>query len=421
MVTLVIHGTFARDETWWRLDPAGASFASKLDAALGKRGLKQTVWTPALAAGFDYAAFSWTGKNRHSDRRKGGRALVAALSQLAAKVGATSEKPLEVNLVAHSHGGNVVLDALRRLPHTVRARRVVLLGTPLISARPILRPLTFIFAVVLATLLFAATVTLLGKLVGSLPQYSWGYLLSLVAGVAVLYGWLFVGLAEFGHWVLRKLRALLGWLSGQNAGQVYGPHPKAVSKIVANGRITLFTTHDDEADLLLQVGAAPHTLYAAYVRERLRLITRVFEFIFVRPLAWILVLDLLEALLERYVLGFRWLGILFVDYQMADLKKGRAYPPTLVERIDVSDQLLPEIQAKQAEVAAAPAVAPAPGSVPVLVPPAQIPAEEERRVRGVFQRLDMVKRNLMAQIRLRHSVYYQNQDVIERVAEVLAG
>jgi hypothetical protein len=415
MVTLIVHGTFARDETWWRLDPAGNSFASKLDAALGRRGLQRTVWTPALDAGLDYAAFSWTGNNRHGDRRHGGRTLAAGLTRLATTLKATREAPLEVNLVAHSHGGNVVLEALRRLPPTVRARRVILLGTPLISARPVLRPLNIAFAVILGVLVAASVLGLFGKLLlpRATTEFTFLELLGAVVIVVAGYGWVFVGITAGVHWLLRQARAFVGWLTGQNAGQVYGPHPRALAKTVANGHITLFTTHDDEADLLLQLGAAPHTLYAAYVGERLRPITQVFEQILVRPLAWILVLDLLEALLERYVLGFRWLGILFVDYQMADLENGRAYPTSVVQRVDVSDQLMPQIQAAVAEAAL-------PDRAPPVEPIAE-KGEEERRRRTILERLDEVAKNLKAQIRLRHSVYYQNQEVIERVAETLAG
>lgn len=61
---------------------------------------------------------------------------------------ASASSPLHINLIAHSHGGNVALEALRHLKNTVRVQRLACLGTPLISFRPalrIVRPFTVSF------------------------------------------------------------------------------------------------------------------------------------------------------------------------------------------------------------------------------------------------------------------------------------
>jgi len=45
--------------------------------------------------------------------KEAARNLVATLREPGECLGATAEDPLPVNFVAHSHGGNVVLEALR--------------------------------------------------------------------------------------------------------------------------------------------------------------------------------------------------------------------------------------------------------------------------------------------------------------------
>jgi hypothetical protein len=417
MVTLVIHGTFAREESWWRLAPNQAGFASKLEAALVRRGLAGTVWQPALDAGLTYADFSWSHQNKHRDRRRGGKSLAAALARLAAARGATPAQPIEVNLVAHSHGGNVVLEALRHLPPAVRVRRVVLLGTPLIAARPGMRILRLAMAVgllgLIAILVFSIPLYLLG-FIEPAGGLSAGAMAVLLLPMVAFYGWILVVAA----WLVDRLLALvtwpLLWLRGRTAGQVYGPAPGVVRRLVATAQIVLFTTHDDEADLALQFSAAPRRLYVEFVRHKLSgmsIVVRLLELIVARPLVLGMMLGVAEAVLERYVLGFSWLRVLFVDYEMADLKRGRAYPPALLHRVDVSDELLPTIQRSSAALAYA---APLPAETPAEV------RQAGRRVNDLYEKLAVVVQNLKAQLRLRHGVYYEADAVIERVAAVVA-
>jgi pimeloyl-ACP methyl ester carboxylesterase len=117
-LTLVVHGAYSALDHWWRPAGAGAppTFADRLEASLAARGMAGTVWTPALAAGFDTASFSWSGANSHSARKAGAKKLVTALQALATRTGASREDPLEVFIVGHSHGGNVALEMLRKLP-----------------------------------------------------------------------------------------------------------------------------------------------------------------------------------------------------------------------------------------------------------------------------------------------------------------
>lgn len=164
-VTLLIHGTFASDSEWWRFgEGADDSFADRLVQELAQRGMPGTVWHPALAAGLDYASFAWSGRNRHRDRIDGARRLSASINDLADRLGATATKPLTLNCVAHSHGGNVLLEALRAVRSNVRLGRMALLGTPLITAKPSFRLGRFVLSTVLLSLLFGALLVLVVQL-----------------------------------------------------------------------------------------------------------------------------------------------------------------------------------------------------------------------------------------------------------------
>ncbi len=138
---VVVHGTFDRDGTWWR---PGESFCRQLDAALASRGLPTKCWplaSPDLGDPVVVAPFSWDGLNSEASRS-------AAAAELAAYIRALSDAgesgpPSRVFLVGHSHGGNVILDALRALhpvpieqaadppiPESPAVSDVFLLGTP---------------------------------------------------------------------------------------------------------------------------------------------------------------------------------------------------------------------------------------------------------------------------------------------------
>lgn len=110
-VTLV-HGTFASDAAWTRPD-------SLLSAALN---------SPPVNA--DIAAFGWSGRNTVRARREGARGLEAYLS---ARVAAEPEA--EHYVIAHSHGGNVALLALRDPALASRVSGVVCLSTPFLVTR----------------------------------------------------------------------------------------------------------------------------------------------------------------------------------------------------------------------------------------------------------------------------------------------
>src|SRR5690349_1783859 len=125
MATLVIHGTFAREETWWRPGTEAApSFADALESALVQRGLSGSVWSRGPEGEFKPDDFAWSGRNRHRDRKQAAVAIARRLGDLARLRGATASNPLRINFVAHSHGGNVALEVLRLLPRGVQVRKM---------------------------------------------------------------------------------------------------------------------------------------------------------------------------------------------------------------------------------------------------------------------------------------------------------
>jgi hypothetical protein len=274
-----------------------------------------------------------------------------------------------------------------------------------------------VMAAVLLWLISAVSLTIFALLLGLIPasnEINSVRMAALLLPMIGLYGWILVGAAwvvdflfKIGTWPFRRLR-------GRTAGQVYGPPPDTVRRMVTNGQIVLFTTHDDEADLALQFSAAPRRLYLEFVRHKLAkafFVLRWLEFLVVRPVVRGMMLGVVEAVLERFVLGFPWLRVLFVDYEMADLKKGKAYPAWLLQRVDVSDQLLPSIRRSSAALQFAPP--------PVPAAPPEI-KQAGRRVSGLYEKLALVAHNFKAQLQLRHSVYYEADTVIERVAAVVA-
>ena len=441
-ITLVLHGTFAAADRWWRLGEGG-TFADRLEAALRARGRGGTVWRPALDQGYGYGDFSWSGANDHRARRGGAKTLAASINGLAVKLGATETEPLTLNVVAHSHGGNVFLEALRHLDASVALGRCVMLGTPLISFRPafrlgrlalanILLGFLFLFGffllVQLLHLAFACGADLLGAGLecgfmqadegnGEDPEFSGGMATLLIAPIIVFYGWLFWAFAFAGDVVWILLFMPLVWLFGRAAGQAYGPSPAVLAErlgIDGQGqkRIVLFTSHFDEAELLLQLGAAPNQLYRDYLARHWNAVFRIAERVALRPMVDGIFLKTIETVLERFVFGIPWRMVLCFDYAVADVEKGRAYPRSLFEQIRLADHTLsvgsPE-EIQSIEEGAADEADEA------------LPEPLETQAPTLFAALRVIAGDIRAQIKLRHSRYYQSEAVIDRVADALCG
>lgn len=148
MATIIVHGTFSSRKDWWH-HRSGDSFGGHLGASLEEAGYGNDVWAiggrpvesfEALTSKTGFSAwkgrqappfdqndgrFRWTGGDTHSDRLDAGLQLATYLATLA------SLSPNEsVDIVAHSHGGNVVKEATQHVPDSVTIGNVVFLGCP---------------------------------------------------------------------------------------------------------------------------------------------------------------------------------------------------------------------------------------------------------------------------------------------------
>jgi len=435
--TAIIHGTFSRGDAWWRLARSGAppTFADRLEAALTAQGLVGTVWAPAIAAGMDEDDFAWSGINRHSERTAAGASLAAALDRLAAARGCTAEAPLRVNLIAHSHGGNVVLEALSGMTPRVRARRLIFLGTPLIERTRSLRLLRAVLAAVVLAATGAAVLFGIIGLTGAfidpeLQRDDWALMsFGLLVGAAFFGSWVFVALAALADLLWR----VLCWPVDryrQRLGQVYGPPPERVRQLTGGRGCLLVTSHYDEADILLQLGSRPRRLFDQIIRRSWPRSIQLLELIAVRPFIDWMAFHLVEMVLERLALGMTWLECLINDYRMADLDRSVVYPPTIYHRVDVTDFLEESLRAPQSPAIklarAGESVEPS-GPVPAGEgDPAQAPQsardlreQDSRHLLDLYENIREVGRKIAEQVRFLHSRYYESDTVVRWVAREL--
>lgn len=113
--TLIVHGTRAANQTWWRNDPADPNnFWTYVDGLTGN----------CVRQGHE---FTWSGGVTDIDRRQGANLLLNWWR---------SEGQPELKIIAHSHGANVVLQAMvfdrKFVPKTIIA-----LGMPVCFIYPI--------------------------------------------------------------------------------------------------------------------------------------------------------------------------------------------------------------------------------------------------------------------------------------------
>jgi hypothetical protein len=115
-IVTFVHGTWAHDADWMKSD-------SKIYRRLEQLGPNTLI-----------QSFQWSGNNSHNARLKAANKLSKKITDTASKY--PDAKQL---LISHSHGGNVVLYALRDPKICRHISSVVCLATPFIRAQP--RPL----------------------------------------------------------------------------------------------------------------------------------------------------------------------------------------------------------------------------------------------------------------------------------------
>ena len=103
---VLVHGTFAKDADWTRE-------GSKLVKAIRQ------------IEGSELISFSWSGKNSHRARKIASDELADLL-----KNDAILHPDAKRTIVAHSHGGNIALRALRQVEDEVEVDDLICLGTP---------------------------------------------------------------------------------------------------------------------------------------------------------------------------------------------------------------------------------------------------------------------------------------------------
>ncbi|MBX3252711.1 MAG: hypothetical protein KF862_01115 [Chitinophagaceae bacterium] len=108
----IVHGTFAKNADWVKDE---SIFCKKI------RELLKTNVT--------FSQHSWTGNNTHTDRVKAGRELAGKLQEQI-----TKEPTKRKIIIAHSHGGNIALYALRILKDKSSNFDLITMGTPFLNS-----------------------------------------------------------------------------------------------------------------------------------------------------------------------------------------------------------------------------------------------------------------------------------------------
>src|SRR5262249_35954508 len=202
------------------------------------------------------------------------------------------------------------------------------ISTPLITTKPAFRAASFLFSAFLIVFALIVPMLILAQLAGYFFTGGWSVVpaevvLLFIPG-SVLYAWMFWLGGNFLDVVWRLIcRVLwwpLAWLSGRDRSLVYGPSPSKLKSILWGPPILLLTPHNDEADVLLQVGSAPARFYLEYVRTFSRP-GRALEFAFLRPFMLGTFLKVVKMLLEISTLGFSAWRTLVQDFDVV----GRPY------------------------------------------------------------------------------------------------
>lgn len=179
---LVIHGTFANKleaaPNWWQRD---GDFCKNLDDSLLKRGSPARCWAHVNG---EENVFAWTGDNLERERRIGGEGLAKQIEDLEAR------RDIDrYHIIAHSHGGNVVLHALRALPNDPKKLgAVIFLGTPVLHFSRLPLWLDRIVPMAYYVLVLVVSVILALELQSGEGRV-WSFLMASVAVLFLIHGW----------------------------------------------------------------------------------------------------------------------------------------------------------------------------------------------------------------------------------------
>jgi hypothetical protein len=130
-VVTMVHGTFAEHAPWMREGRLWRALKPKPD-----QGTDNHSNEPPLPPGKSlpgttlFSRFCWTGFNSHTDRLQAGEALAKRLRGLTEKFPKARHY-----VIGHSHGGNVMLYAMKDEALSDRITGAVTLATPFITVR----------------------------------------------------------------------------------------------------------------------------------------------------------------------------------------------------------------------------------------------------------------------------------------------
>jgi hypothetical protein len=208
---VIVHGTWAKfnpEILQWYQRPihtdSSEGFVGKLNAALEQRGSAAQCWSHCTEG---REIFHWTGDNSWIAR-------TAAAYELAAYVAKLQSQGWCCHIVAHSHGGNVVVEALPLLLDSQHAKaplgRIVTLGTPFIDASaPISERVRRGYRALKFVARIAFIVSLLVSIIWSSIRIANGWInftypLDLVVLFILAAGIIVLPAKWFGHWIVRR-------------------------------------------------------------------------------------------------------------------------------------------------------------------------------------------------------------------------
>ena len=233
-VLITVHGTNDADpadlgDRWWQM---GSEF---LVALLEAYPAPQPRVRP----------FHWSGENSDHDRLSGAKALASVIK-------AESQAGARVQIVAHSHGGNVVMEALGRLKSTASIDQIVSFGTPFFERKLKLLPLLInVFKLLLGVLSVAVFSLWLTGLVG----YARG--VDQALGPIILFGPFIL----FGVWLIKdSLEQLFHNRLARRRFRASLPDSRHW--------LAIYTPRDEAMRLLEAAASISHTYVTTYAAKR---------------------------------------------------------------------------------------------------------------------------------------------------------
>lgn len=221
-VVFTVHGTNdaqpeSRGQLWWQ---AGSSFEAQLARELELRGV----------SGVEVIPHHWSGANSDADRLAASRALAKRIQNAA-----RASRP--VALLGHSHGGNIVMEAVTQGRTGRHVSRIATFGSPFfhrkLKAVPwLIAAFQILLGVFITPIMAGYTLLVLQSTSG--PRIEAALLFSVVGlfGIASLYaGARKIFRKRLQHWNARRTISPEHWLA------IHSPRDEAMKVLEAAGAL----------------------------------------------------------------------------------------------------------------------------------------------------------------------------------------